>query len=155
MACCLMAPSHFLSQSWPRSILPYMASLGQNELIYWTVINFTCPTKTWAYFHRSYHMRMVLAKRTSLKSVIPLNEECLMWPEIIDRKHALFFTHKQLRTHGSKLSTGAKAPAHQYPQCCLTCIVLDQFFLQKIWHLKWTALGNKIILKKKNYLFKG
>ena len=33
MAWCRQATSHYLSQCWPRSLSPYMASLGHNELI--------------------------------------------------------------------------------------------------------------------------
>ena len=32
MAWCCQATSHYLSQCWPRSVSPYMASLGHNEL---------------------------------------------------------------------------------------------------------------------------
>ena len=32
MAWCHLATSHYLSQCWPSSILPYMGSLGHNEL---------------------------------------------------------------------------------------------------------------------------
>ena len=46
MPCCLMAPSHYLNQCWLRSIMPYVASHGHNELKFMklaSVMNLVLP----------------------------------------------------------------------------------------------------------------